>query len=345
MYRLYYDSGTSHTRLFLLKDNRVMDTTFIKIGTKDSAISGSNDVLIAGLKEGMDRLLAVHGVKEDGVEGIYLSGMVTNPFGVKEVPHLTLPLDGERMLQGIHPHREEKAFHRVIHLIPGAKTGMPGEGLSLETVDQMGNARGEEIEVVGMVASGILPRQGNAIMVSPGSHTHLCLVEEGALVDISSHFTGELHHALLKETILGGETEKADIPLLPDMVVKGYELLQRHGITRALYVVHSTKVFDVADDAQRSMLLSGVITGSLMEHLKEKLAREWQDVRHMVVIGGKHYVEAYRILAGLLMPEVRVEIVIPEEKNGFALQGFQELMRIRGKLQEGADNKNRGGRT
>ncbi|HSP47500.1 MAG TPA: 2-dehydro-3-deoxygalactonokinase [Clostridiaceae bacterium] len=329
MYILYYDSGTSHTRAYLLKDDICLDTLFISVGTKDAATSGSNDVLVRSLKEGMDAILRKNEVPEDAVSDIYMSGMVTNPFGICEVQHLTVPIDAQAMSDGIHTYEEKTYFRRRIQLIRGAKTVPPKEGLTLENIHLMGNARGEEIEVIGMVAKGIIRKDRKTVMVSPGSHTHMCLVEGGFLTDIASHFTGELHHALLQDTILGGETTKADIDIDAEKLRYGYHLLKTYGLTRALYIVHSTKVFDVATDEMRSMMLSGIITGSVIENLQSRLETAWKDVEHICIIGGPRYVEAYRILIEEMVPGVSVDIVIPKAEESLALMGFQELLRVR----------------
>ena len=51
-YILYYDSGTSNTRAYLLnRDFQVKYTVKKAVGSKDSAIAGSNRVLIEGMKE------------------------------------------------------------------------------------------------------------------------------------------------------------------------------------------------------------------------------------------------------------------------------------------------------
>jgi 2-keto-3-deoxy-galactonokinase len=334
MYILYYDSGTSHTRAYLLKDTICLDTLFIPVGTKDAATSGSNDVLVSSLREGMEAILRRNAVKEEDVSDIYMSGMVTNPFGIYEVQHLTVPIDAEGMYDGIHTYEEKTYFRRRIHLIRGAKTVPPAEGLTLENIHLMGNARGEEIEVIGMVARGIIPRDRKTVMISPGSHTHMCLVEGGSLTDIASHFTGELHHALLQDTILGGETSKADLDIDGDKLRYGYQLLKTYGLTRALYIVHATKVFDVATDGMRSMMLSGIITGSVIENLQSRLATVWKDVEHIAIIGGPRYVDAYRILIEEMVPGVSVDIVIPKAEESFALMGFLELLRIRSCKQE-----------
>ena len=70
-YILYYDSGTSNTRAYLLdRDFQVQYTAKTAVGSKDSAISGSNAVLIQGMRALYDRVLSANGLKEEDMEVI-----------------------------------------------------------------------------------------------------------------------------------------------------------------------------------------------------------------------------------------------------------------------------------
>ena len=67
-YILYYDSGTSNTRAYLLdRDFQVQYTAKTAVGSKDSAISGSNAVLIQGMRALYDRVLSANGLKEEDI--------------------------------------------------------------------------------------------------------------------------------------------------------------------------------------------------------------------------------------------------------------------------------------
>lgn len=329
MINVYYDSGTTNTRIYLMKEEKVLDQLFLEAGTRDSAISGDRSVLIRKLKEGYDALLERNSLDDDDVEDIYLSGMITNPFGIIEVPHLETPIHKEALYDNLYIHQEETCFFRPLRLILGAKTRSPQEGLHLGNIQLMGNTRGEEIEVMGLLRMGHLTEDKTQVMISPGSHTHMMLIRKGAIEDISSHFTGELHHAILKDTILGGETAKNIKIYHREPVLRGYELLLKEGISRALYVVHSTKVFGLSSDEERQMLLTGVISGSPILHLKEKMQGQWKDVEEIIVLGTASYVSAYEVILKEVLPEVEVKVVSPAEESSFALEGFKSLMTLR----------------
>lgn len=328
MYNIYMDSGTSNTRAYLLSDFQLIDTAAINVGTKDSAIAGNNSVLLSAMKECYDKLLADNGLKDSDIEGLWASGMVTNTFGIIEVEHISVPVDGQKLLDRIYVHHEDKFFKREMMLICGAKTAQPGEIVTTDNIGQMNNVRGEEIEVVGMVAAGILPKERDCVMISPGSHTHLCHVVNGAMVDIVSNFTGELNYAIKKDTILGGELSDKEIEMDPENVKKGYQYLKQYGICRALYIIHATKVFNVCSDEIRSQIMAGIISGSVIDMLAMRIAERWNGAEKIVIIGGKPYVESYRILCETIIPNIPVQVVHGYEGKSFALCGFLELLRL-----------------
>ena len=141
-YLLYFDSGTSNTRAYLLdRDFQVKYVAKKAVGSKDSAIAGSNRVLVEGMKALHDQVLAENGLTEGNISAIYASGMITSPYGLKEVPHLPLPMTVKTFADSLYPFREDTCFHRDIILVPGLKT------LS-DDFSFVNNMRGEEIEII-----------------------------------------------------------------------------------------------------------------------------------------------------------------------------------------------------
>lgn len=327
MYYIYMDSGTTNTRVYLLNEFELMDSTSIAVGTKDCAISGSDDVLLYAMKQCCDELLQENSLNYENIEQIWVSGMVTNHFGLIEVEHVSTPVDAEKLLKHIYVHKEDKLFKKEMHLICGAKTAQTNQKIDNLNIDKMNNVRGEEIEAMGMVATGILPEDEDCVMISPGSHTHICHVVNGAIVDIISNFTGELNYAIQKDTILAGELSEEEIPMEKEHVKRGYTYLKEYGICRALYVIHATRIFDVCSDEVRSQILSGIISGSVIELLAKKIEKDWKNVKKIVIIGNKAYIESYRILCEMLIPNIPAIMVDNYEGKSFALCGFLELLK------------------
>lgn len=333
MYCIYMDSGTSNTRAYLVKNLEVVDSVKRSVGTKDSAISGSNEVLLQALHSAYTELIENNGLTEADVESVWMSGMITNTFGIVEVPHMTVPIDAKKMYEESVRYFEDRYFHRELCLVRGAKTVKDTDIVDLENVDTVNNVRGEEIELVGIIGSDLAPK-GSFAVVSPGSHTHILYVKDGVITDIISNFTGELNHAIGTQTILSGELEHGEVIMEDSFVKKGYAYLKKYGFCRALYIVHATKVFEVCSNAQRSQILAGIIGGSVADILAETIKEKWSDTQKIIIIGGKAYVDSYRMLIESALPELPVEIIDNIHGQSFALNGFLELMKLEKSNQE-----------
>lgn len=218
-YILYFDSGTSNTRAYLLdREFRICDSAKRAVGSKDSAIAGTNRVLIEGMKALYDQVLAANSLTDGDVEAIYASGMVTSPYGLKEVPHLVLPMTVRDFADSLYPFHEDTCFHRDIFLVPGLKT------LS-DDFSFVNNLRGEEIEIIGALEELKAERDvENVVMLMPGSHTHGIYIQGDQITGIISNFTGELFYALKQDTILSPVLTSDSLELDEAMVRKGIEI-------------------------------------------------------------------------------------------------------------------------
>ena len=70
-YIVYFDSGTSNSRIYLLdKDFQVLYVDKKNVGSRNSSIEGSNRVLIEGLYELYTKLLQEKHLTEEDVTSI-----------------------------------------------------------------------------------------------------------------------------------------------------------------------------------------------------------------------------------------------------------------------------------
>jgi len=116
MYCVYFDSGTTNTRAYLIKDAKILDMVKSSVGSKDSSIAGGNLVLLEGLKKLYDELLHRNSMDESQIVDIYASGIVTSPFGIKEVPHVSTPVSQKKIFDSIYIHHEALFFNREIKI-------------------------------------------------------------------------------------------------------------------------------------------------------------------------------------------------------------------------------------
>lgn len=323
-YILYYDSGTSNTRAYLLDgDFSVKYTAKKAVGSKDSAIAGSNRVLIEGLKELYDQVLSAGGLEDGDISAIYASGMITCAYGLKEVPHLVLPLTVEGFAGSLVPFFEDTLFRREIILVPGLKTVH-------EDITFVNNMRGEEIEILGALDElQAVGAPHDLAMVLPGSHTHVTYLRGEQITDIISNFTGELFHAIQKNTILSPVLQWDGTPPDREMVLKGYANLEKLGFNRALYICRAMDAFSEGTPHQRFSYGEGVILGGVRQSLEYYCRNFWPDCRTAVLVSDEFM---YRLFSILFEDSPLIETVlwlpISKEKS-YGVSGLKKILSTR----------------
>jgi 2-dehydro-3-deoxygalactonokinase len=333
MVDVYFDSGTSNSRAYLIQSSSVMDvidTIDYSIGSKDSSITGSNQMLVKGLKHLYDNLLNNNNILDEAVHHIYASGMVTSPFGIKEVPHISTPVSLELLCKNIVAYYEPDFFKRDIHLIRGVKTIAENYIFDPCLMDEVNNMRGEEVELFGILAQlETFAKTKNIAVFLPGSHTHIVYAEKGEIKDILSTFSGELYHAVSTSTILADSIRSTNDELDEEMVLLGFRDLKEYGITRALYIAHATKIFNVCNNHQRQSYLEGVINGSVVQAFDSRLKNKWSGINKILIASNSTRIaRIYEILLKEMQNEIGISIMIASERQGFAVKGFMEILKM-----------------
>lgn len=321
-YIVYFDSGTSNTRLYVLDEN--LEQIYVKkepVGSKDSAAAGSNKVLLEGLKRMYDEALRQTGIQDGQVHRIFASGMSTSPYGIREIPHRLLPVSIEEFAKSHPSCYEPEYFNREIELIPGLRTA----GKEISAVNNM---RGEEIEIIG--ALGELPkecREKSVAMIMPGSHTHTALVRDGKILDILSTFSGELFHALKTATVLAPVLSAKADGFCEKQVLKGYENLQKYGFNRAVYICHAMRIFEEGTEAERVSYAEGVIMGDILTALEQRCEESWNDCETAVIVCSREIYELFRILFKQSI-HIKNLIWLPiDDKKSYALEGLKKIIK------------------
>ncbi|MBE5254333.1 2-dehydro-3-deoxygalactonokinase [Mixta mediterraneensis] len=114
---------------------------------------------------------------------VVMAGMVGSNAGWIPAPYLSCPL----MLESIATQLTHVGEKRWI--VPG---------LSINRSDNHNVIRGEETQLLG--AQTLAPA---AVTVMPGTHAKWVVSEDDYIVDFRTVMTGELHHLLLKQSLIG----------------------------------------------------------------------------------------------------------------------------------------------
>ena len=323
MYNIYFNSGTSNTRIYLVKDFKVVDFLEKNVGSKDSSILGSNIVLLKGLKELYDSILNNNNLSDNNINRVYASGMVTSPFGIKEVSHITVPVSIKRLYDTIYKYYEPDFFKRSIYLIRGVKTIGEDFVANRYNISSINNMRGEEIETFGMLSMVKEDWKEDGVSVFlPGSHTHIVYIKHGSIKDILSTFSGELFYAVSTSTILATSIDSKTDKIDEEMLLMGFQALKEYGINRALYLVNTMKIFSKLDKVEKTSFLEGVIMGGVILAFEKILEDKWMDIKGIAIVGNN------KILMKKLNRYIPVNTFQQPEKESFAVKGFLELIRM-----------------
>ncbi|HIT65743.1 MAG TPA: 2-dehydro-3-deoxygalactonokinase [Candidatus Merdisoma merdipullorum] len=325
-YSIYYDSGTSNSRIYVLDSREeVVYRKKAAVGSKDSAIAGSNRVLIEGLKGLYDAALEELGLQEEDIGEIYASGMVTSPYGLKEVPHMILPVTAKTFADHIVRFYEGTCFQRELCLIPGLKTAD-------QDISGVNNMRGEEMEILGTLDSvGKMCGDQDAALIFPGSHTHVTCVNGNDIKGIVSNFTGELFHALKTGTILSPvlDVNVGESGLNPAEVKRGVENLKKMGFNRAIYICHAMRLFQYGTPEDRFSYAEGVINGGVRESLEYYCREFWHDCHTAVVVSEEFMFRLFQIIFedSKLIRQVLWLPISPQKS--YAVEGLKKILACR----------------
>lgn len=319
---LYYDSGTTNTRLYLFKDLQLIDSSNKKIGSRDSALSGSNKALLCALREMMDEMCEKHGLSPEQIEEIWMSGMISSPTGIVEIHHLCVPVTLSRLKENVTSFFEASYFQRTIFIIPGVKTTC-AQPISLENFHSLNNMRGEETEIFGILQS--YPALcDNCIMIMPGSHTQIAQIRNGAITDIISTITGELYSAVKNNTILSTSLPASlSEAIEPELLCRGYENLNVLGFNRALYTVRTMELFMETTPAQRHSYFEGILNGGVLNVIFRTYRQE--TIRNIAVYGSEESIGIFRILFEKYYPKCTFTGISSQRAVPFSVNGFLSI--------------------
>jgi 2-keto-3-deoxy-galactonokinase len=329
MYNIYFDFGTSNTRGYLLKGAQIAARTSENTGSKDVSLAGNNAVLLAALSRLYADLLQKGGCAKGDVQDVYASGMITSPFGLMEVPHLTTPLDARKLHMSMVRCHIDGIFPQGVLLVPGAKTA--GGAITLGNVAAQGNLRGEETEAMGIC--GLLPphwKNSRYLIIIPGSHTHSLLMEDDVIADILSAFSGEIFHALTQATVLHGGVETRGKNRSPgedtDAVRLACEFLSEYGLARAVYIIHAMKIFEVEDNFKRRAMLSATVVGATVQSIITAIRKKWQNTANICIYGDDAITETYNIAFEHFAPDLPKPFNISRERAAANVNGILRII-------------------
>ena len=225
---LAVDWGTTNRRIYRIEDGRVIASTRDELGV--TAV-GDFDAAVADIRAQLGDL------------PMLLAGMVGSNIGWKLAPYLPVPVDIARLAAGL--------------LWIDARTAIV-PGVCVVAEDHADVMRGEEMQLLGAVAAGLVPP--DTLIAQPGTHCKWAEMRDGVIVRFTTAMTGELFallraHGLLAAQ-LGGDVT-VNTPFLA-----GVAEARRRDLTASLFGIRAAGVLGLRDDADAASYASGLLIGS-----------------------------------------------------------------------------------
>lgn len=327
MYIIYYDSGTTNTRAYLLQNNRLIGKRQFSIGSKDTAGPDGRSFLLHRLYQLYQELLAEFALTDEQISCIYMSGMISSPNGIVEVPHLPTPVNAVILKNSLVSFYEQSVFRRNILIIPGIKTIQPGQNVTFSNIELVNNMRGEEIELLGIVSSLKQDTPAPQAIILPGSHTQIAFMDQHSICDILSTITGELFYAITKDTLIGSSLDATQgWELDKAMVQEGYRCLRTYGFNRAVYLVRTMDLFLNSTPSQRISYMEGVLTGGVMDAIHHRLQAPGNRVLYLGITGDSVYYDIFDAITGRFFPDYMMIHLTPDDDIPYSVKGLMTLL-------------------
>jgi 2-dehydro-3-deoxygalactonokinase len=220
------DWGTTNRRVFLIEDGRVLRTAHDASG---AATVQDFPAAVAAIRSRF------------GDHPILMAGMVGSNIGWRSVPYVPAPAGLADLAAALGRIDEQTA------IVPG---------LSHVADTRTDVMRGEEVQLLGAAAAGLVPM--TAMLCQPGTHCKWAMLEQGRVARFTTAMTGELFalirsHGLLAPQLTGKVADGADFR---EGVLEG----ARRDLAASLFGIRAAGLLGRRDDAVS--YASGLLIGS-----------------------------------------------------------------------------------
>lgn len=182
---------------------------------------------------------------------VLLSGMIGSDRGWRVAPYVACPADAAAIARAL------------LRPAPGVAI-VPG--LSTETAERCDVMRGEEVQIVGALASGEL---SSGSLCLPGTHSKWVRVEGNHVTDFRTTMTGELFSHLTKAGVLSAMIAASDATLDAPFRDGVAHALANDDLGAELFHIRARVLLGRVDPATVAPFVSGLLIG---EELRINLA-------------------------------------------------------------------------
>ena len=239
------DWGTTNRRAYLMDGGKCVDEFEDAQGILSVPKGGFGDA-VAEIRERL------------GDRPLLLAGMVGSNRGWVEAPYVPCPAGIEELAENLVWPEENRTA-----IVPG---------LSFVDPDEADVMRGEEVQLLGAFAAGMVP--ADSLVCHPGTHNKWARLEAGRVTRFRTVMTGELFSLLREHSILAdllsGPAENDDA--FARGVTRG---LEEGCLTAELFKIRARVLLGQADAGDAASYGSGLLIGTdVRAGLQEGAERE-----------------------------------------------------------------------
>ena len=257
---IFVDTGTTNSRVWLMKDNEILARAEAMVGVRDTAREGNNDKLKLALRDLISEVQLT-----EKASAIIAAGMITSALGLAEIPHLSAPVGIEELAKNTRAFSFPEITDLPFYLVTGIRSG--SAHCTPENVNEVDLMRGEETLCLGLLENFQAPFS----VLNLGSHWKVIQMDEAGRVASSvTTISGELIYATQTQTILASAVphEKPDF-IDYDWATAGMREQQNSGLARALFCVRLLEQKSESTPQQRLSFLIGAFVASDFESFKK----------------------------------------------------------------------------
>ncbi|WP_299593606.1 2-dehydro-3-deoxygalactonokinase [uncultured Microbulbifer sp.] len=246
------DWGTSSFRLMHLGSNGEI---IREIATGDGIKNLSRPVMEEHLVSQVEKLDAPAGTP------VILCGMVGSTIGWQEAPYTDCPVSIGGLAQSLSAMPGTRI---TAYCVPGVKL-VVDSGAASGGADVM---RGEETQVIGWLTQASDEEKEKSTLCLPGTHSKWVHIQNGAICDFSTAFTGELFALLSDHSVLvQGEQRVSE----PAFFAGLQAAAASSGLIHQLFSARSRSVLGVQSPSASASYLSGLLVGSEVAAMASEL--------------------------------------------------------------------------
>lgn len=294
MYIATIDAGTSNTRVKLWNKGKIVSRSFVGVGVRDTAITGSRAKLNQGVREAIKTALEKINIDSSEVDLFLASGMITSNVGLYEVPHVCAPAGIEELAKGMVSALIIEVIDKPIWFVPGVKNQL--KDININTCEEMDIMRGEETETFGIIEN--LKIEGPAVVVLPGSHSKFVNINKsGQITGCLTTLAGELLSVITNNTILTSALNNSFVEEInADMIIAGADYSKKVGLNRTLFTTRILDQFTEYSINDKANFLLGAVLETDLYAIKNSHSIKVSQDQTVIIGGSKVLKRAFEIL-------------------------------------------------